>query len=433
MDDRARLTPPPCEFAGAFPVPALSSGTSPPVQTPYLHPVSDWLLRHVARELTGEELLERLTQLLREHGVPLSRASLSVRTCHPEISTCNIIWTIVEGSRQGPFMHMDLLQPAYQNSPVALIMSGSGPIRRRLAGPQAELDFPICRDLAEQGATDYYILPLQFSDERRTFVSFCTDAEAGFSDEHIAVLTEMVPYLAVRIELASSYYATSTLLNLYLGRSAARRVLAGNFRRGGGDAVEAALWYCDLRGFSEIAEHRSPDEAVVLLDGYFECVADAIRESGGEILKFIGDGVLAIFDFADSDPATACHKAVDAALQALHGIERWNAHRSEGDDPLKMGVALHVGSLLHGNIGSRERLDFTVVGAAMTEVCRLEPLCRTIGVPLVMSNRFVELHRERDLVGMGQFVLRGKPEPQEVYSLRRVLPRVRRAAVRSRA
>jgi adenylate cyclase len=403
------------------------------VQKASLHPVSDWLLRHVPRDLWGREFLDHLSQLLRDNGVPLSHASLSIRTCHPEISTCSVLWTSAGDSRQGPVMHMDLLQPAYRNSPVALIMGGAGPIRRRLAGPDAELDFPICRDLAEQGATDYYILPLQFSDERRTYVSFCTDEKGGFSDEHIAVLTEIAPYLAVRIELASSYYATNTLLQLYLGRSAARRVLAGNFRRGGGDPVEAALWYCDLRGFSEIAEHRSPDEAVVLLDGYFECVADAIRESGGEILKFIGDGVLAIFDFADSDPAIACQKAVDAALQALHGIERWNMHRTEGDDPLKVGVALHVGSLLHGNIGSRERLDFTVVGAAMTEVCRLEPLCRTIGVPLVMSNRFVELHRERDLVGMGQFVLRGKPGPQEIYSLRRVLPRVRRAAVRSRA
>lgn len=387
----------------------------------------------MTRELPGTELVQHLTQLLREHGVPLSRASLSVATCHPEISTCNMIWSLGEGSHTGPTLHLDLLQPEYQNSPVALIIGGADPIRRRLVGPDAELDFPICHDLAEQGATDYYILPLQFSDGRRTYVSFCTDQEDGFSDEHIAVLTEIVPYLALRIELASSYFATTMLLQLYLGRSAARRVLAGNFKRGGGHTVEAALWYCDLRGFSEIAERRLPDEAVVLLDSFFECVADAIRDAGGEILKFIGDGVLAIFDFADAEPAAACQRAVNAALQALQGIERWNTHRGEGDDPLKMGVALHVGSLVHGNIGSRERLDFTVIGAAMTEVCRLEPLCRTLGVPLVMSNRFAELHRERDLVGMGRFVLRGQPEPQEVYSLRRVLPRVRRAAVRSRA
>jgi adenylate cyclase len=404
-----------------------------PVQTSCIHPACDWLLRQASHSLGADELLERLGLLLREHGVPVSRSSLSIRTYHPDICVRNVTWSLEQGTRSNIILHFDLLTPAYQNSPVALVAAGGGAIRRRLAGPDADLDFPICRELAEQGATDYLILPLEFSDGRRTFVSFSTDQAGGFSDEHVAVLTGVTPYLAVRIELASAYWTTSSLLQLYLGRSAARRVLAGNFKRGSGDTAEAAILYCDLRGFSEIAEHHSPDEVVVVLDSYFECVADAIRDSSGEILKFIGDGVLAIFDFADSDPATACQRAVEAALQALQGIERGNAQRNQGD-PLKMGVALHAGSVLHGNIGSRERLDFTVVGAATNEVCRLEPLCRTIGVPLVMSHRFVELHRERDLVGMGRFVLRGVREPQEVFSLRRVLPRVRRAsALHSRA
>jgi adenylate cyclase len=271
-------------------------------------------------------------------------------------------------------------------------------------------------------------MPLNFSDERRTYVSFCTDCPGGFSSENIDSLIEIAPYLAVRIELASAYFATSSLLQLYLGRNAARRVLAGNFKRGHGDTIEAALWYCDLRGFSEIPGDHSAAQVVEVLDGYFECVADAIRDSGGEILKFIGDGVLAVFDFADSDPATSCRQAVSAALGALQAVEQWNSHRGLGDDPLKLGVALHAGPLLHGNIGSRERLDFTVLGASVNEVCRLEPLCRTIGVPLVMSHRFVELHSDSDLVGMGRFVLRGVREPQEVFSLRSLLPRFRRAA-----
>ena len=403
-----------------------------------IHPVSEWLLRHASgsqppRSLDVEALLEQLGRLLREQGVRVSRASLSVRTYHPEICVQNVVWSVEQGTRSDTILHFDLLTPAYQNSPVALVTAGGGAIRRRLTGPDAELDFPICRDLAQQGATDYLILPLDFSDGRRTYVSFCTDEVAGFSPEHIDALTELAPYLAVRIELASAYSATSSLLQLYLGRNAARRVLAGNFERGGGDPIEAAIWYCDLRGFTEIAEDHSPAEVVELLDAYFECVADAIREAGGEILKFIADGVLAIFDFADSDPATSCRQAVEAALQALQGVERWNAHRSQEQDPLKMGVALHAGSVLHGNIGSRERLDFTVVGAAINEVCRLEPLCRTIGVPLVMSHRFVDLYSEADLVGMGRFVLRGVREPQEVFSLRSLLPRVRRANLRSRA
>jgi adenylate cyclase len=399
-----------------------------PVRPFRIHPASEWLLRHASRALGPEGLLERLCLLLRDHEIPVSRANLSVRTMHPEIFVRRIVWSAERGTESEIVPHFTRQQPIFTDSPVALIYEGAGPIRRRLAGPEAQLDFPICRDLAEEGATDYLILPLEFSDGRRTSVSFCTDSADGFSAGNVEALIDLAPYLAVRTELASAYFATSSLLQLYMGRSAARRVLDGNFRRGRGDTIEGAIWYCDLRGFSEIAEHRSPAQVVELLDGYFECVANAIRDSGGEILKFIGDGVLAVFDFASSDTAAACRRAVEAARSALEAVEHWNERRAQGDDPLKMGVALHVGSVLHGNIGSRERLDFTVVGAAVNEVFRLEPLCRTIGVPLVMSHRFTELHRDDDLIGMGRFVLRGVREPQEVFSLRSLLPRVRRAA-----
>ena len=397
------------------------------MQEPRIHPASDWLLRHASRSLGAEGLLERLCLLLREYKVPVSRASLNVHTLHPEIFVRNIVWSVERGTSSETILHFDLLQPIFKDSPVALIYRGAGPIRRVLAGPNAQLDFPICRDLAESGSTDYLILPLNFSDERRTYVSFCTEAPGGFPEEGIAALIEIAPYLAIRMELASAYYATSSLLQLYLGRNAARRVLAGNFKRGRGDSIDAAIWYCDLRGFNAIAEHHSQSQVVEILDSYFECVADAIKDAGGEILKFIGDGVLAIFDFAEQDAEVACQRAVQAALAALEGVERFNAGRTRGDNPLKMGVALHAGSVLYGNVGSRERLDFTVIGPAVKEVSRLEPLCRTIGVPLVMSHRFVELYSDSDLVGMGRFVLRGVREAQEVYSLRSLLPRVRRA------
>lgn len=393
-----------------------------------IHPACEWLLRHASRSLGAEGLLERLSLFLREYGVPVSRSSLNVHTYHPEIFVRNIVWSVERGTRSETILHFDLLQPIYKDSPVALIYQGAGPIRRRLTAPHAVLDFPICKELADQGMTDYLILPLNFSDGRRTYVSFCTDVPGGFAEEAVSALIELGPYLAVRIELASAYFATSSLLQLYLGRNASKRVLEGNFKRGRGDSIEAAIWYCDLRGFTEISDDHSPAQVVEVLDSYFECVANAIRDCGGEILKFIGDAVLAIFDFADTDPSTACRLSLKAALSALDSIERWNAGRSPGDDPLKMGVALHAGSVMYGNIGSRERLDFTVIGSAINEVCRLEPLCKTIGVPLVMSHRFVELYRDPDLVGMGRFMLRGVREPKEVFSLRSQLPRVRRAA-----
>jgi len=393
-----------------------------------IHPVSDWLLRYSSRSLGAEGLLERLCVLLRDNDVPISRASLNVHTLHPEIFVRNIVWSVERGISSETISHFDLLLPIFKDSPVALIYGGAGPIRRVLAGPHAELDFPICRDLAAEGATDYLILPLDFSDSRRTYVSFCTNTDGGFSSDNVAALIEIAPYLAVRMELTSSYFATSSLLQLYLGRNAARRVLAGHFKRGSAAPLEGAIWYSDLRGFTELSEQQSANQVMEMLDGYFEFVADAIRDAGGEILKFIGNGVLAVFDFAESDQASACRQAVRAALAALDAAEAWNSQRSPDADLLKMGVALHAGSVLHGNVGSRERFDFTVVGPAMTEVSRLEPLCLTIGVPLVMSRRFVELYEDTELVGMGRFVLRGVRQPQEIYSLRSLLPRVRRAA-----
>lgn len=395
------------------------------------------MLRHAPRSLGAEGLLEHLGLLLRRHGVPVSRASLNVHTFHPEIFVRNLVWSADSGKTTSEtILHFDLILPIYKDSPVALIYQGSGPIRRRLTGPHAQLDFPICRELAAAGSTDYLILPLEFSDGRRTYASFCCDSEGGLGDDHVATLLEIAPYLALRVELASSYFATSSLLQLYLGKNAARRVLAGNFKRGHGDTIEAAVWYCDLRGFTEMSDHNSAGQVVEMLDTYFECVADAIRESGGEILKFIGDAVLAIFDFADSSPERACRHALDAATHALDAVDDWNQKNHLGDDRLRLGVALHAGSVLYGNIGSRERLDFTVIGSAINEVCRLEPLCKTIGVPLVMSQRFTELLCEveaddADLVGMGRFVLRGVRDPQEVFSLRSRLPRAGRS--RSRA
>ena len=392
------------------------------------------MLRRAPRSLGAEGLLEHLGLLLRRHDIPVSRASLNVHTFHPEVFVRNLVWSADTGTSSMTILHFDLLSTTYKDSPVALIYQGSGPIRRRLTGPHAQLDFPICRELAEGGSTDYLILPLEFSDGRRTYASFCCDTEDGLSDDHVAALLEIAPYLALRVELASSYFATSSLLQLYLGKNAARRVLAGNFKRGHGDSIDAAVWYCDLRGFTEMSDHSAAGQVVEMLDTYFECVADAIRESGGEILKFIGDAVLAIFDFADSSPERACRHALHAATRALDAVDEWNQRSHLGDDKLRLGVALHAGSVLYGNIGSRERLDFTVIGAAINEVCRLEPLCKTIGVPLVMSQRFTELvgaGDDADLVGMGRFVLRGVRDPQEVFSLRSRLPRAGRS--RSRA
>lgn len=381
---------------------------------PPLHPVSEWLIGNTAGSLDAEALLDQLNQRLLRHGIPVWRSSLNVHTLHPEVFVRNVVWNRDTGSNSAILSHVDRDSPTYRNSPVSLIYEGSGPIRRRLDVDDQALYFPICRELRDAGGTDYIILPVEFTDGRRTFVSFACDSPGGFSDENVQTLVEVLPFLALRLELESSYFATSSLLQLYLGKNAARRVLDGAFKRGQGQSIHAAIWYCDLRGFTEFSDSHDPREVVTLLDRYFEAVAEPIHAAGGETLKFIGDAILAIFDFSQTDPWQATSNALTAAREALVRVRNI---RTQAGSNVEIGIALHAGNVLYGNIGSRGRLDFTVIGAAVNEVCRLETLCKTIGVPIVLSQRFAEMCGAAEPVCLGRHTLKGVKEPQRVFTL----------------
>lgn len=292
-----------------------------------------------------------------------------------------------------------------------MLLAGGGPIRRRLAGPAAQLDYPVCRELAAEGFTDYVARGLGFSDGRKGPMTMATRCPDGFSDEQLASLEPVWPALALRLELASAYIATSSLLEVYLGQNAARRVLAGEFVRGSGTSLRAAVWTCDLRDFTGLSDRLPPLEVTGLLDAYFERVVDAVTRHGGEVLKFIGDAILAVFP-ADEDPGPACARALAAARLAVASIEQTNAARAER---LVIGVALHLGEVFYGNIGGSGRLDFTVIGAAVNEACRLEALCKSLGAPIILSAAFREHLADADLVDLGEHPLRGVRRPQRVF------------------
>lgn len=404
-----------------------------------LHPIAVWLLAlqgplHLPEAngepsprpghvLTGEELLGSIAERLLAEGVPLMRGSMSVPTLHPEVSVQNLLW------RRGQpvevvLRYRDLTaQPFYLDSPIAAIHRGAGAIRCRLEGPDADLRYPIVRDLRAAGATDYIALPLPFSDGRRTFLSWATDAPGGFTGEHLALLESLAPFVALRLEIASTHHAMRSLLDVYLGKNAAERVLAGGFLRGGGERIFAAIWYCDLRGFTELMDSSSPDDVVRALDRYFDGVGSPIHALGGEVLKFIGDAVLAIFPVAGEPLADVCRRAEEAALRAIAAMETVSAERlAQGLAPLRIGVALHVGEVLYGNIGAEGRLDFTVIGAAVNEAVRMESLCKPLGVDLVLADRFAEARGLDGLISLGEHTLRGVREPHEMFTLA-ALPR----------
>jgi adenylate cyclase len=379
--------------------------------------LAEWLLAATAGGQSAENALTALVERLAARGLALARVGLSIPTLHPEIWVKRIFWTPHAGAQLAVANHEVLATTTYIDSPVARIHEGSGPIRRRLVGPGAELDFAICRDLAAEGATDYLCVPIELHEGRRTYFSLATAAPEGFPEAAIAEVLPILPLVSIWLTLQASKHAQAGLLEVYLGKTAAARVLSGEVRRGAGATTHAAVWTCDLRGFTSLSDSLPAAEVVAVLDRYFEAVAGPIVDQGGEILKFIGDAVLAIFPVGEGSRGDACRRALDAAEGALAAMSALNRTRREaGASRLDLGVALHVGEVMFGNIGARERLDFTVIGAAVNEACRIESLCKTLGTELLISAPFAAAIGEAELVSLGEHALRGVSRSQRLFT-----------------
>ncbi|MCG8510583.1 MAG: adenylate/guanylate cyclase domain-containing protein, partial [Rhodospirillales bacterium] len=209
------------------------------------------------------------------------------------------------------------------------------------------------------------------------------------------------------------------------GKHSGERVYNGSIKRGDGDDIHAIIWFCDLRGSTPLADSMSRADFLELLNDFFECMAGAVLEHGGEVLRFIGDAVLAIFPISSQtdrpdlcpEHKAACKSALAAARDAMARIGELNALRSEeGRDPIGFGIGLHLGEVMYGNIGVPERLEFSVIGAAANEAARIEGMCKTLGQPLVISSELAKVLTE-NWVSLGHHSLRGVSEKQEVFTL----------------
>jgi adenylate cyclase len=363
----------------------------------------------------GGAFLRALAPRLVAAGLPLWRVSYALMTMHPEVLWRTVGWQAGEGVTVRDQPHARLDEPYYTRSAVAVVRQTQAPMRVRLLA--GDLPFPICHDLREKGATDYYVQALPFTNGQVSYVSFATDAPAGFSDSTLEALESIRPFLARRLELESAYYAARALLEVYLGKNAARRVFAGEFQRGRGELIDAAIWFSDMRGFTALSDRTPPARVVEVLDTYFDAVASAIAQHGGEVLKFIGDAVLAIFPVGD-DARGACRRALAAAEQAFASLAHVNeARSSRGEEPLAVGIALHRGPVMYGNIGASDRLDFTVISSCVNEASRLESLCKQLQTPLALSAAFVATAQVDDPVDLGEHALKGVRAPLRVFTL----------------
>lgn len=378
-----------------------------------------WLLGAGKTVRRVHDLLDGTCRRLLSADVPIWRMMISIQTLHPQILTTGYRWRCGMAHAEQVDQGHDILDSQkYLTSPLKVIHDGAPHVRRRLEGPDAVLDFPILVELQQSGATDYVILPLPFSDGSIHIMSFASDRPGGFSEADMALIEAILPPLAAILEIHATRRIAATLLDTYLGPKTGARVLSGQITRGSGETIQAVVWYSDLRGFTRMSDTMPRDRVIAVLNDYFECLIGAIEAGGGEVLKLIGDAVLAIFPTEDAAfRYVVCHRALDTARKARMCMMALNCQRQAAGEPaLRYGTALHLGKVIYGNIGAPDRLDFTVIGPAVNHVTRIEELCKTTGHDLLVS-RDVAANCERPLVSLGRHRLRGVAEPQEIFTL----------------
>ncbi len=397
-----------------------------------LHRVASFVM---ARSLDGAsetELLNGFCTQCRAVGVDLSRAMLLVDTLHPVYEGRAFRWRN-DGVEESAVIEYrptsaGAAAESWQRSPFyQLFTTGTSQLRHRLT-PGAPLEFQSLETLRTEGETDYVAFAQPFASEGRigeldcVYAQYTTRAATGFADGDLTFLKKLLATLALAIKCASLARIAGTLVEVYLGRDAGQRVLAGRIARGVADRINAVLWFSDLRGYTSITDSAPPDEIIPLLNDYAEAVISAIHEHGGEVLKLIGDGTLAIFraDEADDVPA-ACRRALAAEADLRRRVAEVNARRTAEQRPVtSLYLGLHIGDVFYGNIGSDDRLDFTVVGPAVNEVSRIASMCRSVDRAVVLSADFAAAAPPPErgtLVSVGRFALRGVGRAQELFTL----------------
>jgi adenylate cyclase len=388
-----------------------------------------WITESALAGATEAALVEGLCGRLQDLGLGLARALVGIDTLHPVLGGRGFVWRRGAGVEPREFGRADPeMDTKWQQSPHYYLMQNGGrSLRRRIqAGDNKPREFPVLDDLAKVGITDYVAFLNRFGESATigemdcVYSSWTTERPGGFNDADIVALDALVPELAAAIKSLTVSRIAETLVETYLGRDAGRRVLKGAIARGIADKIRAVLWFSDLKGFTRLVDSQPPKSIMPLLNDYADALVSAIHQQGGQVLKFIGDGLLATFE--QGDTVEDCRRALAATEDALRRVAALNERRAAANLPTTgFYLSLHVGDVFYGNIGSADRLDFTVIGPAVNEVTRINGMCRSLDQDVVLSSAFAEgagPARSR-LVGLGRYSLRGVARPQELFTLDR--------------
>jgi adenylate cyclase len=380
-------------------------------------PVAAWLIDGARSAAEAQQVLAELCDRLTACGIPLWRVGIFVRTLHPQIMGRRFLWHHGSGVEVREATHDLLDTDEFRGSPVAQLYATGQPLRRRLTDPACPIDFAMLRELRDEGVTDYLLSPLIFTDGAVHVASWTTRQTGGFTPEQIAGIEAIVAPLARVAEVRALRRTAANLLDTYVGNHAGERILSGRIRRGDTQAIDAAIWFSDMRGSTALAEQLPPQAFIDLLNRYFDCQVPTILEHGGEVLKYMGDGLLAIFPIGDSEVGEVCRRVATAAQIVRGNVGRLAvAGAPPGAERLRFGLALHLGRVLYGNIGSANRLDFTCIGPAVNLASRLEKLAGDMGYTILASQGFADCS-PASLVPIGAFRLSGVTAEQTVYEL----------------
>ncbi|KUJ85320.1 guanylate cyclase [Ruegeria marisrubri] len=391
----------------------------------------DWLLERGLEGAEQPEILEGYCVRLVEAGVPLMRFHAAQSAYHPTYGGTGFNWYRDEGGSVENYEHREEPPEQWVSSPLyEMLRTGAMELRERLRDQNEPSRFPFLNELHQKGATDYFAsgLVLQKVDPGQrialdqmpegVLMSWTTDHPEGFAEQQLGLIRYTMPQLGLALKSASNRKLAEDLLKVYLGRDAGQRVLSGEIRRGSLQMIDAVIWNFDLEGFTGLSERLPGSDIIAMLNDYLAVAVEVVQGCGGNILKFMGDGLMAMFDVGESDEDARAALAAVAKLQDR--MTELNAQRAAAGLPVSnYTLALHSGEILYGNIGAENRLDFTVIGPAVNQAARIAGMHRALDQRILISDDVARAAGDsgRDLVSLGRYMLRGVAEPKELFTL----------------
>jgi len=382
-----------------------------------LQKLTDWLVDGARSAPNPQQMMAETCERLVAAGLPLWRVGVFVRTLHPDIIGVNFVWRPGAEVVVGTANYDMLDSPEYRNSPLAIVFGEGREVRHRIDDPEAKR-FPFLDDMRAEGVTDYIALPILQIDGSVHASSWTTKQPGGFTDEQLNNLRSLIRPLSRVIEITRMRRTATNLLDIYVGNRAGERIMGGQIRRGHTDTMQAAIWLSDLRGFTALSDRLPAETVVDILNHYFDCQVSAIKTHGGEVLKFMGDGLLAVFPIAEvvGDTEQVCTDVLEAARESRAKVDAMQYAIGETIERFRFGVALHVGQVLYGNIGGGNRLDFTCIGPAVNLAARLEKIAGRLHRTVVASAAFAHACAGA-WSDLGEFPIAGFSKAERVYGL----------------